>query len=241
MVYSPITSWRIDGEKVEAVVGFIFLGSKVTVDGSCSHEMKRCLLLGRKAMINLDSVLKSRGISFPTKVCTVKASSHVQTRELDHKEGWLLKNWCFQAVVLEKTLESPWYSTEIKPVNPKGNQPWVFTRRTDAEGEDSILWPPDVNSWLFGKTLILGNIRGKRRREWQRMSWLDSITDWMHMNLSKLSEIVEDREAWCAAIHGVTKTWTWLSDRTPPPATARILRHLSYVNQTFSISFICVL
>ena len=127
----------------------IFLGSKITMDNDYGHEIQRHLLLGSKAMTNLDSGLKSRHY-FTDKIQTVKAS-HVQMWELDHKEGWALKNWCFWTVVLKKTLESPLNSKEIKPVNPKGNQPWVFTGRTDAEAEAPILWPPDAKSQLTGK------------------------------------------------------------------------------------------
>ena len=125
MASGPITSWQIDGEAMETVTDFNFLGSKITADGDCNHEIKRCLLLGRKAITNLDSILKSRDITLPTKIHLVKAmifsSSHVQMWVLDYKETWAPKNWCFWTVVLEKTLESPLDCKEIKPVNPKGN------------------------------------------------------------------------------------------------------------------------
>ena len=143
MASGPITSWQIDGETVEIVSDFIFWGSKITVDGDCSHEIKRHLLLGRKVMTNLDSIWKSRDITLPTKVHLVKAmvfsSSHVWMWELDHKESWELKNWCFWTVVLEKTPESPLGYKEIQPVHPKGDQSWVFIGRTDAEAETPIL------------------------------------------------------------------------------------------------------
>ena len=142
-------------ENVETVTDFIFLGSKITADGDGSHEIKRHLLLGRKAMTNLYSVLKSRDITLPTKVCIVKAMVFpvVMYRwwELDQKESWVLKNWCFWTVVLEKTLVSPWDSKEIKPVNPKGNQSWIVIGRTDTEAEAPILWPPDAKSRLIRK------------------------------------------------------------------------------------------
>ena len=155
MAFGPIPSWQIDGEVVETVSDFIFLGSKITADGDCSHEIKRHLLFGRKAMTNLDSILKSRDTTLPTKVHLIKAmvffSSHVWMWELDHKESWEPKNWCLWTVVLEKTLESPLDCKEIKPVNPKGNQYWIFIGRTYSEAEAPILWPPDVKNWLIGK------------------------------------------------------------------------------------------
>ena len=145
--------------------GLHFLGSKITTDGDCNHEIKRHLFLGIKAMITLDSILKSRDITLPTKVCLVKAmgffSSHVWMWELDCKESWAPKNWCFWTVVLEKTLESPLDYKEIQPVHPKGEQSWVFIGRTDAEAETLILWPPDANSWLIWKDSDAGKDWGQ--------------------------------------------------------------------------------
>ena len=153
MASGPITSWEIDGETMETVSDFIFLGSEITADGDCSHEIKRRLLLGRKVMINLDSILKSRDITLPIKVRLVKAfsSGHIWIWELDCEESWALKNWCFWTVMLEKTLESPLDCKEIQPVHSKGDQSWVFFGRNDAKAETPVVWPPHVKSWLTGK------------------------------------------------------------------------------------------
>ena len=134
MASGSITSWEIDGETVETVTDFIFLGSKITADGDCNHEIKRCLLLGRKVMTNLDSIFKSRDITLPTKVHLVKAMVFpmVWMWELDYEESWVLKNWCFWTVVLEKTLESPLDFQEIQPIHSKGDQFWVFFGRSNS-------------------------------------------------------------------------------------------------------------
>ena len=180
MASSLITSWQIDGETAETVTEFIFLGSKITENGGWSHEFKRHLLLGRKAMSNRDSTLKSKDITLLTKIHLVKSygfsSSHVWMWELDHKEGWALKNWCFWTVMLNKTLESPLDYKEIQPDHPKGNRSWIFIGRTDAKAEILILWPPDAKSWLNWKDPDAG----KDWRQEEKGMAEDEMVGWHH-------------------------------------------------------------
>ena len=169
---------------METVTDFIFLGSKVTADGDCSHEIKRFLLPGRKAMTNLGSILKNLGSIlkkqrhyFANKGLSSQSygfsSSHVWMWELYYKESWALKNWCFWTVVLEKTLESPLDCQEIQPVNPKGNQSWIFIGRTDAEAEAPIVWPSDVKNWLIWKDPDAG-------KDWRQEKTEDKMVGWHH-------------------------------------------------------------
>ena len=210
MASSPITSWQIDGETMQTGLDFIFLGSKITVDGDCSHEVKRRLLLGRKATRNLDSILQSilkwQQRYFADKgPCSQScgfSSSHVWIWELDHKESWAPKNWGFWTVVLEERLESPLDCKEIKPVNPKGNQSWIFIGRSNAEAEAPILWPPDVKSWFTGKDPDAGNDWGRE----EKRATKNEMVVWHHWlnehESEQLREIVKDREAWSTAVLG---------------------------------------
>ena len=175
MASGPITSWQIDGETVAD-----FLGSKITADGDCSHEIKRCLFLGRKVVTNLDSILQSRDITLFNKGPSSQgygfSSSHVWMWELDYKESWALKNWCFWTVVLEKTFESSLDCEEIQPVHPERDQSWVLIGRTDAEAKTPILWPPDMKNWLIWKDPDAG------KDWWQEEKGIteDELAGWHH-------------------------------------------------------------
>ena len=167
---------------METVRDFIFLGSKITADGDYSYELKGCLPLGRKAMTNLDNILKKQRHYFADKGPNSKnshfSSRHVWMRESDHKEGLPLKNWCFWTVVLEKTLESPLDWKEIKPVNSKGNQPWIYIGKINAEAEAPIVWPPNAKSQLIRKYPDAGNDwkQKKGNRGWY--GWMASLPHW---------------------------------------------------------------
>ena len=211
---------------VETVADFIFLGCKITADGDCSHEIKRCLLLGRKVVTNLGSILKSRDITLPTNVHLVKAMVFQVVRmwELDYKQSWALKNWCFWTVVLEKTLESP-LDCKNQPVHPKGDQSWVFIGRTDVEAETPVFWPPDVKSWLTGED-------PDAQKDWgqeEKGTTEDEMVGWHHRlnghRFGWLWELVMDREGCRAAVQGVAKSRTRLRDWTE-------------LNWTFSFSHI---
>ena len=179
MASGPITSWQIDVDAMETMRDLIFLDSKITADRNCSREIKRHLLLGRKAVTNLDSMLKSSNITLPPKVCLVKAMVFLLVmfgcESWTTKKSWALKNWCFWTVVLEKTLESLLDCKEIQPVHPKGNQSWIFIGRTDIEAETPIIWPPDVKNWLIWNDPDAG-------KDWRQEKGMteDEMVGWHH-------------------------------------------------------------
>ena len=210
---NAITSWQIDGRQWRQWQNlFSWAPKSLQVVSAATNSKDACSL--EEVMINLDSILKSRGIIFPTKVHLVKAK--IFPVVMYRYKSWTIKkaehrkNWCFWTVVLWKILESPLDCKVIKLVNPKGNQPWIYIGRIDAEAETPKLYPADVNSWLISKDPDAG--KDWRRRGRQGMRWWDGITDSMDMSLSKLREMVKDREASRLAAHGIAKIWALLSN-----------------------------
>ena len=227
MASGPIPSWQIDGETVETVADFILRGSKITADGDCSHQIKRCWLLGRKVMTNLDSMLKSRDVTLPTKVRLVKAM--VFAVVMYGCESWTIKkaeHWRIDAFELRcwrRLLRVPWTARRsnqsiLKEISP-GCLLEGLMLRLKLQYFGHLMWRADS----LEKTLMLGKIEGGRRRGRQRMRLLDGITDSMDMGFGELRELVMDREAWHAGVHGVAKNWTRLSDWTEPLKPKKML------------------
>ena len=223
MSSTPITARQIDGEKVEVVTDFLFLGSKIIADGDCSHEIRRQLLLGRKSMTNLDSVLQSRDITLLTKVRIVKAMvfpvvtygcESWTVKKAEHQWIDAFELWCWR-----RPLKVPWTARRsnqsiLREIGPEYSLEGLMLKlKLPYFGH--LMWTDNS----LEKSLKMGKTEGRRRRGCQRMRWLDSITDTMNMNLGKLQEMLRDKEVWRAAVHGVTKSQTQLGSWTTATTT----------------------